>query len=812
MNKILVILLLASTMVYAEWTDLGLENVHRASVEVLESTPGGMVLEITVPGVEMLQETVEGITFTHLNIPGATMSALEPGYPQVPKISFLAALPRDPSVTVTVEPCGETEVGNLIPYPMQPVTYDSATEPAPFTYSPSAYQAGVYPADHAGFKVDGTLRGVTIGRFAVNPMRWDACTGTLTVCPRMIVRVDFGGSVSADPRLYSRFFLPTYRQLLVNADVLGEPRMTSSIRSAGPVYASNIRQAREIDAADLLIIAGDDFVDTMMEAFVTAKYEQGYLPAVVAAGSWSYTEIKDYIQDAYENWTVPPSFVLMVGDGPELTAYDSPTGIWSDNRFVCVDGSDYLADIYHGRFAAPTEFYPNIESKQLKWQFDPLMDPDFWNNVLCAGMLQTYGGATAARWFLYTCETVHDTYEDIYGKTATRVYVTDATVPPPYYYHPDLPSNGEQVPSEIAFDGTKDDIINSINDGVFIIQHRDHGGVSGWADPPFYTSDLTQLSNGYRAPVVFSFNCLTGQFYQSLCFAESFARMEGGATAVIAACASSYSFFNDYMVFGCYMSFNDDYVSPPFSYTNPSGAYLAGQMMMNGKLEMHAAAPFNPYTSNWEYYSELEWDLFLVFGDPTMDMRTEVPAELDVDPPYYLPPGSSQAQFYVSTADRGAVEGALVCMRHEGDSLYATGLTDSLGSVVLEFDPIGSLNDIQWMVTAHNALPGTGSINPVGVEHGPEVQEFTAGTPFPNPGHSITFPVDLTVAGDFRLAVYDLSGRMVETLHSGELEPGSYSFTWNGSSGGRTSPSGIYLARMVTPLGREITMRVVLLR
>ena len=570
---------------------------------------------------------------------------------------------------------------------MQPIPYDNDDMP-PFTYVPSAYQAGTYPDETAQCRVDGILRGVTVGRFAINPIVWDASTNELSVCSYIRVRIEYGGVVSVDERLYSRYFEPTYNQVLVNADILGEPQRTSHTNASGPVYARSIREARDIDAADLLIIAGDDFVDSMMDAFVTAKWEQGYLPAVVAAGTWTYTEIQAYIQDAYDNWIIPPSFVLMVGDGPELTAYNSPTGIWSDNRFVCVDGGDYMADIFHGRFATPTDFYPNIEAKQLKWQFDPIMEFDFWNNVLCAGMLEV-SGTVSTRWFLYTCETVHDTYEDIYGKIATRVYVTNATLPPPYNYNSHLPSDGGEVPSEITFDGTTGDINDSINDGVFIVQHRDHGGVTGWADPPFYTSNLASLTNGMEAPIVFSFNCLTGQFYQNFCFAEAFARMEGGATAVVAACASSYSYFNDYMVYGCYMSFNDDFVSPPFSYTNPSGGYLAGQMMTAGKLEMQVSAPFNPYTSSgWEGYAETEWDLFMVFGDPTMDMRTEVPVELNVIPPFYLPPGTSEALFQVFTPTGGPVFGALVCLRKDSDSLYATGLTGYSGAVTLEFDPI----------------------------------------------------------------------------------------------------------------------------
>ncbi len=812
MKLTFLVLFSLTALTFARWIDFGNDAVDHASISVIESSPTGMVIDVAIPGIGLTETSENGLDFTILNIPGATMSALEPGYPQLPKVSFLAALPANPSVTFTVESMKTIEIGQFTPYPMQPIQFDNATEPPPFTYVPSAYRSETYPLETAHCKVDGILRGVTVGRFAINPVIWDASTNELSVCCYIRLRVEFGGTVTVDERLYSRYFQPTYNQVLLNAGILGEPQRTSYTSTSGPVYARNMREAMDIDAANLLIIAGDDFVDTMMDDFVTAKYEQGYLPAVVAAGTWTYTEIKDYIQLAYDTWTIPPSFVLMVGDGPELTAYNSPTGIWSDNRYVCVDGSDYMADIYHGRFATPTDFYPNIEAKQLKWQFDPIMDADFWNNLLCAGMLETYGGNTSTRWFLYTCETVHDTYEDIYDKTATRVYITDASGPPPYYYNAHLPSDGEEVPSEITFDGTTQDIIDSFNDGVFLVQHRDHGSVSGWGDPSFHISNLLSLTNGLEAPVVFSFNCLTGQFYQNLCFAEYLQRMEGGATAVVAACASSYSYFNDYMIFGCYMSFNDDFVSPPFSYTNPSGGYLAGQMMMNGKLEMQASAPFNPYTSSgWESYAEDEWDLFLVFGDPTMDMRTEIPFELDVFAPLTLDAGAYEAVFTVSTPDKGIIEGALVCLIKDNEELYSTGLTDASGSVTLTFDPLVSATQLDWTVTAHNGYPEKGTINGTGIagESGDAV--FSIGSPFPNPGSFVIFPVTVSGTGNFDLTIYDLSGRAIETLHSGELAEGSHEFLWNGTCSGSPAPAGIYMAKYFTVDGTECIRKVVLL-
>jgi hypothetical protein len=799
------VLLVLAAFAHGEWVDFGTTDLSHAVLEVVECTPSGFVVDITLPGFSNSPYTENGIDFNAIGVPALTPYASEEGAPMLPKASFLAAVPDLPDITVSVEPLSEPiSYPGMNPSPMQPIPQDNSYEPVPFTYLPEAYSQGQYPSETAVYEEMGTVRGVNVGRFNVIPFHWDATTGVLSVTPRMRVTVDLGGSVTTDQRLLSRFFENTYRTL-VNAEVLGEPQRTISYSGNEPVRAANARQARDITAADLLIMAGDDFVDTMMDTFIQAKMDQGYLTAIVAAGSWNQTQIKDYIQNAYDNWEIPPSFVLFVGDHGDLISYSAPTGMYSDNRYVCMDGtSDYHADIYHGRFVTPTSHYPIVEGKILKWEFDPLMDSSFWNNVLCAGYFQATSGSStvAERWFCFTCETVRDTYIDIYGKTVQREYTKNTSASPPYYYRNDLPSAGQQIPMDIVWDGNAAGILASINSGVFLVQHRDHGMVSGWGDPYFTTSHLSSLVNGDMTPMVMSVNCLTGQF-SSDCFAENLFRMAGGAVGVLAATEVSYSYWNDYLCYGLYKSFNDQYTTPPALYTDPTGNYLTGQALMCSKIEMEASAPMCPYPTD---RSETEWDLFHWFGDPTMDMRTEVPHDLLVDAPFTLPQGSTEATFFVDDG-RGAVNHALVCISH--DSLWASGLTDSTGLVTLTFDPIGSLNDITWMVTAHNALPAEGVINGVGIGEGPQAYATFVGSPHPNPAHGLlAIPVSLASGGSVEMTVYDTAGRAVATIHSGELEAGLHSVTWDTGE----VPQGVYMIHTTDPSGSVTTRRVVVCR
>ncbi|MBE6292220.1 MAG: hypothetical protein E7091_07405 [Bacteroidales bacterium] len=71
--------------------------------------------------------------------------------------------------------------------------------------------------------------------------------------------------------------------------------------------------------------------------------------------------------------------------------------------------------------------------------------------------------------------------------------------------------------------------MNNINEGCFYILHRDHGNVDGWSDPEFKVNNILDLSNNSKLPIVFSMNCLTGRYQDSLteeCFAKALLKKE----------------------------------------------------------------------------------------------------------------------------------------------------------------------------------------------------------------------------------------------------------------------------------------------
>jgi hypothetical protein len=80
--------------------------------------------------------------------------------------------------------------------------------------------------------------------------------------------------------------------------------------------------------------------------------------------------------------------------------------------------------------------------------------------------------------------------------------------------------------------------------------------------------------------------------------------------------------------------------------------------------------------------------------------------------------------------------------------------------------------------------------------------------PSPNPAAgAVRMAIDVAREQRVTLAVFDVNGRQVATLHSGLLAPGRHSFTWGNATGRRAAP-GVYLVRMKAE-DREQVMRVV---
>jgi hypothetical protein len=93
-------------------------------------------------------------------------------------------------------------------------------------------------------------------------------------------------------------------------------------------------------------------------------------------------------------------------------------------------------------------------------------------------------------------------------------------------------------------------------------------------------------------------------------------------------------------------------------------------------------------------------------------------------------------------------------------------------------------------------------MGPTGADWFDLPREFGLAQNRPNPFNPTTM-LSFTVpppGGHVSISVYDISGRLVRTLHEGPAFPGFHEVTWDGRDAlGNRVASGIYFARMDAP-------------
>ncbi len=121
---------------------------------------------------------------------------------------------------------------------------------------------------------------------------------------------------------------------------------------------------------------------------------------------------------------------------------------------------------------------------------------------------------------------------------------------------------------------------------------------------------------------------------------------------------------------------------------------------------------------------------------------------------------------------------------------------DTLTTTTQQIGPLEIERKYFWRVRGMNkAGPGPWSAVGTSIEQlGEAIPEHYALHPnYSNPFNpQTTLRFDLPEAAPVSLVIYDLLGRVVETLVEGDLAPGQYRFVWQAAD----RPSGLYLAHL----------------
>jgi uncharacterized membrane protein len=169
---------------------------------------------------------------------------------------------------------------------------------------------------------------------------------------------------------------------------------------------------------------------------------------------------------------------------------------------------------------------------------------------------------------------------------------------------------------------------------------------------------------------------------------------------------------------------------------------------------------------------------------------------------------------FVWTSEMGMMSGA--------DYITSLGLTMPPGFTVLSMSTVSQNGNVLGGYGFDGTIPGGGptqsfliTLDTTSSVPGNRISHnFNLGPAYPNPFNpSTSFNLEVKLQGRVQFDIFDVSGRLVRTLHDNHLDPGNHVLHWDGRSDtGRFVGSGVYLGRASDEQGAFQTQRMVLLK
>jgi PKD repeat protein len=676
------------------------------------------------------------------------------GKPMLPVRYDMFLIPEKANINIEIIEANYIEFTSKTIFPaFRPLT-DDKNDSLVFEMDQVFYTINQFsPEEIIQIESRGKMHELSFVRIKTLPLQYNPVTKTVRFYTNIKYRLDFGENIEentnispSDPiiELASRWFVNTNH-----------------------VKINTPNKAYGLDSLDYLIVTQDDYL-LAADSLSQWRNQMGYTTKIVSKDIWTSQEVNDSIHYYYQNYSPPPDYFVILGSHDDVPAKEiNTTGSFvSDLYYACMDSiNDFHPDIFRGRISVSSiDEALGVVRKLILYEKEPIINNLFYNTALnCAQFQDDEPDGYANRRFTHTSEEARD-YLMSLGYKVNRVYTTGSMIDPQYFNN-GYYSNGQPIPAALLrsngyqWDGNYQNIVDSINEGRFLVLHRDHGFTGGWGSPNFTTAHLDLLNNKDKYPLVFSLNCSSGCFSASESFAEKILRLpKSGAMGVIAAAYTSYSGYNDAFAIGLYDAiWSNPGANPVFGTAgNPSpNPTIHNDIHEGGCILDHGLIRTIETFADFETH----FQLFHYYGDPALKVWTEQPQIIIAIVQDTILCGDTLIQIFSSSCLDGL---ATICVN--GVLLGKTNLVAGVGTIY--FDSI-----INWSAEAVvtiskiNHKPFIQNIPIVGCTNSPQAE----------------FIVDKTELGLCNNNIVHLSDQSlyVPTQWKWEILPSTYQFIQN---------------------------------
>ena len=689
----------------------------------------GLSVEQNTRSLLTMRHTLNQIAITTITDNGYTGDVMQggtgialpanAGEPDLPAFSRFVAIPNGATTHVEMGHRSMTTIQNVDLLPAAPIKFD--TDDSPNTYEKDLniyHRNAFFPEQPVTVSEPFSLRGVQTVAVTVTPYQYNPVTKELRVYDdlQFDLRFDGGNGEFGDTRLRSPYWDPILMQNLVNYNQL-------------PVvdYEARIQQwvnNRPTGCEYLIVIPNNESFRQYANQLRDYRIQQGILTEVKSLsdmGCNSTNDMKSYFHNAYNSWDIPPAAVMLLGDHntnmsvgipAEYTFHSYEYGnCITDNGYADVTGDNLPEMAFSRLVAANANEAQMMVSKQLEYEYtNPNLNPSTYDQPITALGWQT------ERWF-QICSEVVGGYWRNQGKHPVRINAIYSGYPGNQwssnqntsmvvnYFGPNGLGYIPQTPSELGgwTGGTAGQVVQAVNNGAFLLQHRDHGYYQGWGEPDFSTSHVTQMNNVGKMTFVNTINCQTGTFdHNPECLIEAFMRrtsngQNSGAVGCVGPTQTSYSFVNDAYAWGMYDQYDPQFMPTYGPYADYEGNWRPAFGNVAGKFFLAQ--------SNWPYNQQnkaITYKMFTAHCDAFLTLYTQVPTSMIVTHP-------TQITSATTSINVSAPQGAVIALTRDNNILAVATATGNSQSITFQAQP--SNTNITIVATKQDRLRYVGTIH-----------------------------------------------------------------------------------------------------
>jgi len=463
-NIIIYFLILTFAILNATWIDLD------SSQKLFESSKGNYSqtqIEFTLDGYELDITRNSETDYAKISYKNEGETTTE-GKPHLPQFTRLIIIPNHGTPEVEIIGMNTKTISNINILPHQGFQSESNRVEKPFIIDEKYYSSNqIYPEKAVVVGTPLIMRDYRIVPVTFSPFQYNPQKNELILNDNISINVTTSGSDGINTKTsnqkISRSFESMYKSLIN--------------------YDSSTRVDEYQQPSYLIIVPNNSQLDETTNQLIEWKSQKGFdvQVATTAQTGSSTTTIKNYIQNAYNNWENPPEFVCIVGDAGG--SFSIPTGSHNggegDQYYTLLEGNDIVADLAIGRLSFRTlSEYQTIVNKIKLYEKTPYMEnTDWFEKAIFVGDPSTSGPS---------CVDTKVGINDMMNVKYPNFDVTTAY-------------SGNYVSA----------ISNAINAGTGFFNYRGYYGMSGWD-----TSDVHQLTNVNMLPVAIFITCGVGSFSQ----------------------------------------------------------------------------------------------------------------------------------------------------------------------------------------------------------------------------------------------------------------------------------------------------------